>query len=271
MNTILTIKDIELITNFYRKINDISKEIMINITENIGKNKIVAACVINGEINSLITVNLIKNNYYLEHFKYLVFKQDELTSLLNFLINYLSENPEGMSVLFDNSPFKDIYDSILVSAGFKYNFLNYTNDPSKEKIEVFNFNFLINDKSLDVKEYLLQNYQKTAILNDKYLGTCSHEMTPEVNLDNTNIVVIRNNQNQVIGVSRFGLVSDEMFINSLYADNEETYLEILKIIKSLTSRRIQIGILPVRIDLINILNNHGYLISQADYIKGVNN
>jgi F0F1-type ATP synthase epsilon subunit len=60
-----------------------------------------------------------------------------------------------------------------------------------------------------------------------------------------------------------------MFINSLYAEDTDFLNDLINLIKSLTSRNIEIGIMPVRTDLIKYLSTHGFKINQADYIKSV--
>lgn len=268
MNTILTIKDIKLITEFLNDINKLSEARIQDILSNLGDNFVLTATKSNDKITSLMTINIVKNNYYIGEFEYLEFNRDELTSLLNFTLDYLKNVEKGLNIFYDNYPFNRLYDEILRTCGFKYNIINYMNNPSYDKIEVFNSNFYINDKSHDVKDYLYKNYQITNHLYDEYLGIKSEEIM-DINLDNTNTVSIRSTSNQIIGVARFGLVADRMFINSIYAEDQDTYHELFKIIKSLTSKQIEIAVLPVRMDLMEYLNHHEYLIVHADYLKGV--
>ena len=268
MNRVLTLNDLNLITNFYRKLNKLSEDLMKNIIMNIGTNIIIVAHVKNNEITSMITANLIKNNYYLEKFLYLHYNSEEIISLLDFLIQSL-DHQKGNIILCDNYPYDESTNVMLLSSGFKYNYIDYISEPSENKIESINFKFAINDKSDDVIKYLLKNVLIVAEKTNQYLNIASNEVNPIINVDNTNLAVIRDNNNAVVGVSSFTIVGDNMFVHSIYGENDDVLDKLIRLIKSITTRPIEIGVMPVRNELISFLDQKGFIRNQADYFRNV--
>jgi hypothetical protein len=246
----------------------LTEDNMKNIIMNIGTNKIIAARIENDSITDMITVDLINNNYYLNKFLYLNYDRIHIQELLKFLINNINENPNGLNILCDNYPYQEELNSILLLEDFKFNYINYISNATNHKIERINSHFYINDKSEDVLNYLLNKYREVNTETSHYLNSIGRDIDT-INLDDTNIAVIRNDEHQVVGVARFAIMGESMFINSLYAEDTDFLNDLINLIKSLTSRNIEIGIMPVRTDLIKYLSTHGFKINQADYIKSV--
>ncbi len=269
MNRVLTLNDLNLITDFYRKLNRLSESIMKNIIMNLNVNKIIVAHIKNNEITTMISANLIKNNYYLEKFLYLKYSSEEIHNLLEFLIQSLEGSPESLKVLCDNYPYDESTNVMLLSSGFKCNYIDYISESSDNKIESINFKFAINDKSDDVIKYLLNNVIIAAEKTNLYLNINSNEVNPIINVDNTNLAVIRDSNNSVVGVSSFTIVGDNMFVHSIYGENDEILDKLLRLIKSITSRPIEIGVMPARTELISFLDRSGFIRNQSDYFRNV--
>lgn len=269
MNTVLTLNELNLITDFYRKLNILSEDTMKNIIMNLNTNKIIVAHIENKEITTLITANLIKNNYYLERFLYLKYHSEEIQDLLKFLIESLKGDTACLRVLCDNYPYDESTDYMLLSTGFKYNYIDYLSESSENRIDSINYKFAINDKSSDVIEYLSRQIRTTYELTDRYLNINAREMPPQVNVDNTNLAVIRDTNNSVIGVTSFTIVGDNMFVHSLYGENDEVLDKLIRLIKSITVRPIEIGVMPVRTELISFLDRYGFMRNQADYFRNI--
>lgn len=269
MNIVLTLNELNLITDFYRKLNILSEDIMKNIIMNLNSNKIIVAHIENKEITTMITANLIKNNYYLERFLYLKYKNEEIQDLLKFLIESLKSDSASLRVLCDNYPYDESTDYMLLSSGFKYNYIDYLSEPSNNRIDSINYKFAINDKSNDVIEYLLRQIIDTNEKTSKYLNIEPKEDIPQLNVENTNLAVIRDSNNLVIGVTSFTIVGDNMFIHSIYGDNDEVLDKLIRLIKSITARPIEIGVMPVRTELISFLDRYGFMRNQADYFRNI--
>lgn len=265
MDIVLTLNDLNLITDFYRKLNILSEDIMKNIIMNINANKIVVAHIENNSITTMISANLIKNNYYLEKFLYLKYSSEEIHNLLEFLVQSLKGS--GLRVLCDNYPYDESTNYLLLSTGFKYNYIDYLGEDQENKIDNINFKFAINDKGNDVIEYL---HNKAIITEEKtcaYLNIESRKPNPQINVENTNLAVIRDNNNQVIGVTSFTIVGDNMFIHSIYGEDEDVLDKLIRLVKSITARPIEIGVMPVRTELISFLDRYGFIRNQADYFR----
>lgn len=269
MNTILTLNELNLITDFYRKLNILSEDIMKNIIINLNSNKVIAAHIENKEITTMITANLINNNYYLEKFLYLKYQSEEIEGLLKFLIESLKDDKAGLRILCDNYPYDESMNHMLLSTGFKYNYIDYMSEPSNNRIDSVNYKFAINDKSHEVIEYLQEKIKNTDELTNKYLNIDERNISHEVNVDNTNLAVIRDTNNIVIGVTSFTIVGDNMFVHSIYGENDEVLDKLIRLIKSITARPIEIGVMPVRTELLSFLDRYGFMRNQADYFRNI--
>lgn len=267
MHKTLTKEDISLIVNLYRSIDRFSESEIRTIYDNIDINQIVCATINEDKITSLIITNIIKNDYYLEDAIFVNNDPNEIESLLNYTIQVLRSDERGLTIIYDNFPYNELMHKLMINTGFKCNFINYVNDPLNQKIELIKNNISINDKSEDVREYIYNKYCESIKSNDTYLGISSPlPKIDDIHLDNTNVAVIRNDERKVIGVARFGIISDSLYVNSLYAEDEKTYLDLLTLINNLTNKKIEIGIFPIRNDLIDLFNKIDFKKYQADYI-----
>lgn len=267
MIRVLTKSDIELLINFYRKINQFDKDNIRELYESIAHTKILVGNVIRNNISSVLTIGLIKNNYYLQNIHMVKEDVEEISDLINYAIGELRRDERGLNIFYDNFPYKELMHEIMIDSGFKCNFMNlvYISDPTKS--ELIKPNIALNDKSDDVKRYIYKNLVETIKTNDLYLGTDSLIPDPSIiKLENTNVAVVRNKENQVIGTLRFGIVSESLFLYSLYADNDEIYKDLITLVKNLTNKNIEIGIYPSRTRLINTLESLGFKKFQTDYI-----
>ena len=236
---------------------------------NINTNKIIVAHIENKKITTMITANLISNNYYLERFLYLKYSSEEIHNLLEFLIQSLKGHDECLRVLCDNYPYDESTDYLLLSMGFKYNYIDYLSEPLGDKIDSINFKFAINDKSSDVIEYLLKKIIITEEKTNQYLNIENRPTSTQVNVENINLAVIRDNNNIVNGVTSFTIVGDNMFIHSIYGESDEVLDKLIRLIKSITARPIEIGVMPVRTELMSFLDRNGFIRNQADYFRNI--
>lgn len=269
MNIILTLNELNLITDFYRKLNMLSEDVMKNIIMNLNTHKVIVASLENKEITAMITANLINNNYYLEKFLYLKYNSEQIQGLLKFLIETLKGDKACLRVLCDNYPYDESMDYMLLSTGFKYNYIDYLSDSSENRIDNINYKFAINDKSSEVLDYLSKQISLTDELTNRYLNIDPRKTQSQVNVENTNLASIRDTNNSVIGVTSFTIVGDNMFIHSLYGENDEVLEKLIRLIKSITVRPIEIGVMPVRTELISFLDRYGFVRNQADYFRNI--
>ena len=86
-----------------------------------------------------------------------------------------------------------------------------------------------------------------------------------IDIKKTNIAASRDRNGNITGVLRFGLITDSIYINNIYADDKSTYLDLINLIKNLTNRKIEIGIYPIREDLLSVLSENGFKKSHSDY------
>lgn len=267
MIRVLTKSDIELLINFYQKINQFDKDNIRELYESIAHTKILVGNVIRNNISSVLTIGLIKNNYYLQNIHMVNEDFEEMSDLINYAVGELRRDERGLNIFYDNFPYKELMHEIMIDSGFKCNFMNlvYIADPTKS--ELIKPNIALNDKSEDVKRYIYRNLVETIKANDLYLGTDSLIPDPStINLENTNVAVVRNNKGEVVGTIRFGIVSESLLISSLFADEEETYRDLITLVKNLTNKNIEIGITPSRVKVINTLENMGFKKFQTDYV-----
>lgn len=266
MIRVLTKSDIEAIIYFYHKAKLFDEAHIRQLYEEINVSKILVANIVNNRITSLLISNIIKNNYYLENVVSLNYNEEEVKDLIRCAVSELRKDERGLNVIYDNFPYKDIMHEIMIDSGFKCNFMNLVYESIPDKIELIKPNISLNDKSDDVKKYMYRHLVDVIKTNDLYLGTDS--LIPDIstiNLENTNVATIRNSEGKVSGTIRFGIVSDSLFLYSLYADDEETYKDLISLVKNLTNRNIEIGMYPSRVKLINTLEKLGFKKNQTDY------
>lgn len=266
MYKVLTLEDLPKIINLLRKANRLTEDTVRLIQDNIESNMIICAN-IDKEINSMIIINLINNNYYVSNFIGNGNDINELKELIGFTVEVIVRDSRGLNIIYDNFPYSEIMNEAFLSNGFKYNFLNFLKETIPNQVYRIKNNINLNDKNEDVREYLFQNH---AAILEKFYSYMGIENRPlptieDIHLDNINIVVARNRDNEVIGVARFSLITDSIFINSLYAKEKEVYIDLINQIANLTNRRLEIGLYPIREDLIAILKELGFYISNADY------
>lgn len=259
--------DANLFINFLKKSNRFDDNKIRMLYDCLNDTKIICANIEGNAITSILITNIIKNNYYLEEIIYDVLSYDEMKSLINFTVCELRKDERGLNVIYDNFPYNELMNQTMLDNGFKCNFVNLIYQNNGEKIELIKPYIALNDKSLDVRDYIYQNYVKELKSNDAYLGTTSK--VPEassIRLENTNVAVIRNKENQVIGTLRFGIIGDSLYLYSLYADDDETYKDLLVLVKNLTRKNIEVGFFPIRSSVIELLEKQGFTKLQTDYI-----
>lgn len=267
----LSLKDIDMIISFYKIIGVYSDELIKNIETNIETSKIICADIDQDKITSLLTVNLINNQYYLEDVLTSNEDIERIKDLLSYSIEVIRSDERGLNIIYDNFPYREIMDKIMIESGFKCNFLNYSREYDGVITNVLS-NININDKETDVKEYLYEKYVQVIKDEDEYLGKESKKLPTidEIHLDNVNIAVVRDTSRKVIGVARFSLITDYIFINSLYAESDEVYIDLINLISNLTNRKLEIGVYPVRKDLMRVLESVGFIRTHSDYVIKLN-
>lgn len=263
----LTLDDINLINKAYIKLNKYNESLAKNIEETIGISKIICASIRNDEIELMIIVNIINNQYYIGDILQNNNTIDEVKELLRFTIETLKKDERGLNIIYDNFPYKDIMDNIFKSCSFKCSFINFMKE-NDNKIHPIKYNININDKTDDVREYLYNNYIDVLKSNMVFMNDFTNSLPniEDIHLDNTNMAIVRDDENKVIGVARFSLITDSIFINSLYANSDEIYVDLINLISNLTNRKLEIGLYPVRERLMNILKEMGFVINNADYL-----
>lgn len=266
MFKVLTLEDLPKIINILREVNKLSEDFVKRIRDNIESDMIICAN-IDKEINSMIIINLINNNYYVSNFIGVDNDINELKELIGFTVEVIVHDSRGLNIIYDNFPYSEIMNEVFLQNGFKYNFLNFLKETLPNQVYRIKNNIVLNDKHDDVREYLYQNHVDTLKSFNNYMGINNRELPviEDIHLDNINIVVARSRENRVIGVARFSLITDSIFINSLYAVDKEIYIDLINQIANLTNRRLEIGLYPTRKDLIEILSELGFTISNADY------
>lgn len=265
MFKVLTLEDIPLIINLLRKVGKLTEDIISKIQNNINSDMIITAK-IDKEITSMIIINLINNNYYVSNF--FGFEKDitEIKELIGFTVEVIVRDARGLNIIYDNFPYSEIMNEVFVSNGFKINFLNFLKETLPNQVYRTKNNLVINDKNEDVREYIYHNQLDTLSKFNDYMGVTNKLPTiDDIHLDNINIVVARDKDSIVRGVARFSLITDSIYINSLYASSKEIYIDLIYQIANLTNRRLEIGLYPIREDLISILKELGFYINNADY------
>lgn len=263
----LTKDDIKLIIELYRKTDKFDEDKILNIESTINDTRIFCATIMDNKITSLIQTNLIRNNYYLEEVIFTRNDIEEVKNLISYTISEIRKDERGLNIIYDNFPYSEIMHQTMLENGFKCNYINLLMHHDPTKIELINPKILLNDKSEDVKKYIFNNYLDEIKSSNKYLGVEAPLPSLEsIRLENTNIAVIRDDNNLVVGTARFGLISDSIYLYSLYANDKSYYKELITLISNLTSHNIEVGFTPVRTELVEILSNLGFTKIQTDYI-----
>lgn len=266
MLKVLTLDDINLIDKFFIKLDKYNEAILKNIEETIGISKIICASINKDEIDLMIIVNIINNQYYIGDIIENNNTIDEIKELLRFTVDTLKDDERGLNIIYDNFPYKEIMNNIFKNCDFKCSFINFVKEHD-DKIYPIKNNININDKTDDVREYLYSNYVDVLKSNMVYMNEHGNLPTiDDIHLDNTNMAIVRDDENKVIGVARFSLITDSIFINSLYANSDDIYIDLINLISNLTNRKLEIGLYPVREHLMEILKNMGFIINNADYL-----
>lgn len=271
MFKVLTLEDMPLIIKLLRSVNKLSEDLVKMIQDNIHSNMIITAKV-DKEINSMIIINLINNNYYVSNFIGIESDINELKELVGFTIEVIVHDARGLNIIYDNFPYSEIMNEVFISNGFKFNYLNLLKETIPNQVYTTKNNLIINDKNEDVRQYIFNHHLDTLKKFNAYMGIDQTYLPTieDIHLDNINIVVARGKDNSVLGVARFSLITDSIYINSLYASSEEIYIDLIHLIANLTNRRLEIGLYPIREDLISVLKELGFTINNADYFYKIN-
>lgn len=262
MIRVLKQSDIDILIDLYKTIRRNDKEELKNIYYNMGVTKILVGNIEDGKLTSMLVANLIKNNYYLEDIIFLNNDIDEVKEVMEYMVHTLKEDERGLNILYDNIPYSEVMDSIMVNLGFKCDYINFVSEENG-RIELIRNHIVINDISEDVNKYMLKCYEEEAELISKYLGDAKD--TNDVDLSKTNIAVAKDNIGNIIGMLRFGLIGSSIYISNIYGDTDEVIVDLINLVRNLTNRVIEIGIYPVRTELINVLLNNGFKKAHADY------
>lgn len=263
----LTIEDKELISLFLQQIGDFSKDYPEYILNNIDSKLIVTGHIKDGNIQSLLIASLIKNQYYLGDVMFTTSDIGEIKELIRYMIDTLRSDERGLNIIYDNFPYSASMDEILLETGFKCSIINYVYPEANNSYAPLATNIVINDKSILLKKYICENANRVQKSTTVYLGnSIENELVPDdINLESGNYLVAKENDN-IIGCAKFSLVGESIFINTLYADETKTYLDLINMIRNITNRRIEISVLPVRRDLALVLNELGFKRIHSDYI-----
>lgn len=201
------------------------------------------------DMTSLIIVNLIENNYYIED---LIYDDNfiEVGNTLRYATDYLKKEQLGLSIIYDNYPYSLNTSSILLSCGYKCQSLEY-HYTLNESTSLIKRNLELNLKNDQVNKYICEKYQ--SIFNRSYS-----------NKDNTSTLVSLEN-NVVTGVLKFSLINESIKINDIFADNVDIYVDLINMMKNLTNKHLEINVSPIRRDLIEALNILKFEIINADF------
>ena len=123
MIRLLTKSDIELIINFSKKIQEFDEDNIRKLYDSLNDTKIVVANILNNSITSWVISSIIKNNYYLDTYKSVKEDLEELKDLVNYLIEQLRKDERGLHIFFDNFPYQECLNEIMLDLGFKCNYL----------------------------------------------------------------------------------------------------------------------------------------------------
>lgn len=271
MIRLLTKSDIELIINFSKKIQEFDEDNIRKLYDSLNDTKIVVANILNNSITSWVISSIIKNNYYLDTYKSVKEDLEELKDLVNYLIEQLRKDERGLHIFFDNFPYQECLNEIMLDLGFKCNYLSLLYKHDTGKIELIKPNIALNDKSDDVVIYLYRRLVEEIKANDLYLNTTT--LIPDIKsirINNTNVATIRDSSGNITGTLRFSVVDNHLLLDSLYADNQENIVDLLNLVKNLTNKDIEISIYPTKVRVLNTLESYGFKREQASYILNLN-
>lgn len=271
MLKVLTKKDIELLINFYQSINAFDENYIRQIYDDLGESKFLFASVEKEKITCLLVVNLINNNYHMEKILYKKYNESLIKDIIGYATSKLRAYEQGLNIIYDNFPYDEIMNDIMLEQGFKCSYLNMCMSNYNEKKELIKPTISLNDKKDDVRIYIYKRLIEDIKSNDLYLGTSS--LIPDIStirLENTNVAVIRDSNNEVSGTLRFGIVSNSLLLDSLYANDESIYKDLINLARNLTNKDMEISISPSRVNLIKLLEDIGFRKNQTDYILKLN-
>ncbi len=266
MLRVLTKDDIGLIHEFYDHIGVLNKNAITTLYQDLDDTKVVCAYLRDNKISSLIITSIIKHNYYLE--KIAITHEDilEIKDLVSFTIRELRKDERGINIIYDNFPYSRLMHQIMLENGFKCNYINLINLRRQDKIELIKPNIALNDKSEDVKTFIYNNLVEEVKSNIATGVNIDIPSPDSVHLENTNVAVIRDNANQVIGTVRFSIVSNSLYLSNLYGESNNVISDLLSLVKNLTTRNIEIGLYPNNSRIIELLEHNGFIKYQTDYI-----
>lgn len=199
------------------------------------------------EISVIIIVNLINNNYYIED---IIYDDNfiEVGNTLRYAIDFMRQEQLGISIIYDNYPYSLDTSSILLSCSFHCQNIEYTYK-IQTKTSLIKRNLELNLKDNEVKKYILRKHKE--IYNDELV----------LNIDNTNTLVSK--EDKITGVLRFSLINNAINIHDIYADAVDIYIDLINMMKNLTSKTIIINVIPSRRDLIEALNTLKFEITNS--------
>lgn len=271
MLKVITKKDIELLINFYKSINDLDDDHIRQIYDDLEYSKLMFASINKDKIDYLLSVNIINNNYHMEKLLFKEYDESLTKDLISFAITELRKDDRGLNVIYDNFPYDEVMNEIMLEQGFKCNYLNMSWSYDGLHQELIKPSISLNDKKDDVTIYIYRRLIEDIKSNDIYLGTNS--LIPDIStirLENTNVAVTRDEAGNVTGTLRFGIVSNSILLDSMYADNELIYKDLINLVRNLTNKDIEISITPSRVNIIKLLESFGFKKIQTDYIFKLN-
>lgn len=267
----ITKKDIELVINFFTNFGELNEEYMRQIYDNLENTKLMYASVNKDKIDYLLVINIINNNYHMEKLIYKEYDEELTKDLISYAVTELRKDERGLNIIYDNFPYDEVMDTIMLEQGFKCNYLNMSSKNTSTREELIKPSISLNDKSDDVVIFIYQRLIEDIKSNDIYLGINS--LIPDIStirLENTNVAVTRDESGTVSGTLRFGVVSNNILLDSLYANDEGTYKDLINLVRNLTNKNMEISISPSRINIIKLLEKFGFEKIQADYILKLN-
>ena len=263
MIRVLRQNDIKMLIELFKISGRVNKEEVKNIYYNMNTTKVVVGNIVDDRITSLLIANLINNEYYLEDIIFINNDINEIKEVLKYMIEVLRTDERGLSIIYDNIPYSEVINSIMLDCNFKCDYINFISEHT-DRVELIRNRVLINDINDEVNNYMMDSYDKEYSLIKEYLGEVNNYNT-DIDISKTNIVVAKDTSDSVIGLLRFGLITDSIYISNIYGDNDEVILDLINVVRNLTNRNIEIGIYPVRNDLINLLLQNGFNKAHADY------
>lgn len=131
-------EDINLIINFYHKVDNFDEQKIRMLYDTLDHTKIICANIQEDAITSMLITNIIKNNYYLEEVIYDHLNYEEMKSLINFTVCELRSDERGLNIIYDNFPYNELMNQTMIENGFKCNFINLIYHNDNEKMNLLN-------------------------------------------------------------------------------------------------------------------------------------